>query len=103
VDQTSRAQVRLILDDETSQLKQAVETRLKAIFAKRAATRTLRSGATVKSAVAALEEMGSQYITRCVDRVADVAKDIEAFAMMQTLCSGSLKGQSPSRKSFAAN
>jgi hypothetical protein len=43
----------------------------------------LQSGATIKSVVTALEEIGADFVTRCTDQVASVAKDAEAFALIQ--------------------
>ena len=55
MDATSRAQVRLILEDSAIQAGKEVDTRVKAIHAKHAAKGLLRSGATIK-AVGALSK-----------------------------------------------
>ena len=91
MDQNSRAQIRLILEDADARARKAVNTRLKAIYAKYSARRSLQSGATVKAVVTAVEEMASQFITCCVDQVATVAKDLEAFAMIHEAVEGFLK------------
>lgn len=82
MNQPSREQVRLILDDSVIRAKKAVDTRIKAIYAKYNAKGLLKSGATIKGVVGAVEEIGSEFIKHCVDDVAPVAKDFEAFAMI---------------------
>jgi hypothetical protein len=92
MDQTSRAQIRrLILEDADVLARRAVETSLKEIYAKHAAKGSLRSGATIKAAVTALEEIAAGFVTRSVDRVTPVAKDTEAFSMLQEAVEGFLR------------
>ncbi|HEX9752915.1 MAG TPA: hypothetical protein VGA46_05645, partial [Methyloceanibacter sp.] len=57
--------------------------RLKALYGTHAARGMLQSGATIKLAIAAMEEEASKQITVCVDRVKAVAMDMEAFVMIQ--------------------
>ena len=88
------SQTRLILDDASEHLKRAVNDRIKARYAIPWRWGRLRTGpdiraalarrasATIKAAVEAMEEEASKHITACVDRVAVVAKDLEAFAMI---------------------
>lgn len=73
------------------QAKKASESRLSAIYAKYAAKGSLKSGGTIKAVVTALEEIAAEFITRCVDRVTPIAKDGEAFAMIQEAVGGFLR------------
>jgi len=91
MDQPSREQVRLILDDSVIRARKAVDTRIRKIYAKYNAKGLLKSGATIKAVVGAAEEIGSDFIKRCVDDVAPVAKDSEAFAMIKEAVEGFLK------------
>jgi hypothetical protein len=91
MDSTARAQVRLILDDLVIRTKKATETRIKRIYAKKNAAGMLRSGSTIKSVVIAVEEIAAGFVTACIDQVAPVAKDTEAFAMVQESIEGLLR------------
>jgi len=63
--------------------RKAAEDLVTAIYAKHAAKGSLHSGGTIHSVVTALEEAAAEFITRCVDQVAPVAKDTEAFAKIR--------------------
>lgn len=82
VDTNTRAQVRLILDHESDLARNAFDNRLKAIYAEHAAKGLLKSGATIKVALRAMEEIASRLIADCIDKVASVSKESEAFAMI---------------------
>lgn len=49
------------------------------MFAEHAARGTLRSGSTVKVALRAMDEVGAEFIQECVNQVALVEKDADAF------------------------
>ncbi len=83
MDQVERAQARLIIENSGDLARKAVNDRLKAIYADHAARGLLRSGATVKAGLRAMEEEASRFITGIIDQVAGVAKDVEAFAMVR--------------------
>jgi hypothetical protein len=83
VENGSRNQIRLILEDADARAKKAVNSRIKAIYGKYAARHALQSGAIVKAVVTAVEEMAADFIMDCVDRVTTVAKDPKAFAMIE--------------------
>ena len=68
-----------------------MDGRLRAIYADHSAKGLLRSGATVKVALAAMEDIASKLITSCVDQVATIAKDVEAFGMIQETVEGLLR------------
>lgn len=80
---TARAQVRLILEDLSIRAGKATEARIKTLFARQAADGMLRSGSTIRNAIDAVDEIASDFITNGVDKVATVAKDPEAFAMIE--------------------
>lgn len=82
MDTNTRAQARLILDHESDLARNAFDSRLKAICAEHAAKGLLKSGATIKVALRAMEELASRLITDLVDKVAAVSKEPEAFTMI---------------------
>jgi hypothetical protein len=82
VDTPARNQVRLILDDLTSNSEKAFSDRVAAIYSSHAAKGCLKSGATVRVALRAAEEISGSMLSRAIDEVAPVAKDVEAFAMI---------------------
>lgn len=102
MDQHARAQIRLILEDADARTKKAVDDRLKAIYADHAARGLLQSGATVKVAIGGIEEIASKFITGCIDQVATIAKDMEAFAMIEEVVEGLLKSLGGRVESAAA-
>lgn len=79
----ARAQVRLIIDDTMDLSGRAIADRLDTLFADHAARGCLQSGATAKAGVRVLEEEGAIFVSKLVDQVAAVAKDVEAFAMIR--------------------
>ena len=79
----ARAQIRLILEDADILATKAVDSRLTEVYAAQSGKGRLHSGSTVKLAIAVVEDVARQLVTKCVDRVAAVAKDVEAFAMIQ--------------------
>jgi len=91
MDQPSREQVRRILDDLLIISRKAVDNRIKRIYARNAANGLLKSGGTIKGIVGAVEEIAADFIKRAVDDVVPVAKDMEAFAMIQEAAEGLLR------------
>lgn len=88
MDQPARAQVRLILENLDDLARKTVMDRLRALYADHSARGLLRSGATVKAAVRAMEEEAGRLAEGAVDQVAAVAKDMEAFAMIEAMVQG---------------
>ncbi|MEP6589413.1 MAG: hypothetical protein ABJA84_11730 [Polaromonas sp.] len=78
----ARNQVRLILDDLTSNSEKSFSDRVAAIYSSHAAKGRLKSGATVRVALSAAEEISGDMLSTAVDQVGAVAKDVEAFAMI---------------------
>jgi hypothetical protein len=83
VDTNARAQIRLILDRENDLAKNALERRLKVLYAEHAAKGLLKSGNTIRVALQNMEELAGRLITDCTDKTTAVAKDVEAFAMIR--------------------
>lgn len=88
MDQPARAQIRLILDNLDDLARKTVMERLRALYADHAARGLLQSGATVKVGVRLMEEEAGRLAEGAVDQVAAVAKDIEAFAMIEAMVKG---------------
>ena len=82
VDTAARNQIRLILNDLTSKSEKAFSERVANIYSRHAAKGYLKSGATVKVALIAAEQISDSMISSTVNQVAPVAKDVEAFAMI---------------------
>ena len=78
----ARNQIRLILDDLTLNSEKEFSERVAAIYSNHAAKGLLKSGATVKVALRALEDIAGKMLSTAIDQVAPVAKDVEAFAMI---------------------
>ena len=83
MDSTAREQVRLILDDLEIRTKKETDARVKRIYAKKNAAGMLRSGSTIKGVVGAAEEIATEFITAATNQIATVAKDTEAFVMVE--------------------
>jgi len=79
MDQPTRHQIRLILEETGDRFKQAVDD-FHHPYISPAVDSQVRS---VIVALEAMEEEASKLITTNVDRVSAVAKDVEAFAMME--------------------
>ncbi|WP_294122547.1 hypothetical protein [Sphingomonas sp.] len=78
----ARNQIRLILDDLTLNSVKAFGDRVAAIYNSHAAKGLLKSGATVRIALSALEDISDKMLSTAIDQVAPIAKDVEAFAMI---------------------
>ncbi len=79
MDQPARKQIRLILDDASDRLKRAVDDRLNERHGGYGEDAALRS---ILAATEAIEEETGTHIAASVDRVSAVAKDAEAFVMI---------------------
>ena len=82
MDSAARTQIRLILENADDLARTAFHSRIEAIYADHSARGLLRSSATVKVCVRAMEENANGLITRNIDQVSSIAKDLEAFAMI---------------------
>ena len=91
MDTKARTQIRLILDQADDHARSAYSLSLAAIYAENGAKGRLQSGETVKSALRAMEELATKFVTGAVDGVAPVGKDIEAFAMISEAVEGLLR------------
>ena len=83
MDQPARQHIRLILEDASDRLKQAVNGKIQALHRTQASRGMLQSGNTLISSIAIIEEEASRYITDIVDGVSAIAKDVEAFALIE--------------------
>jgi hypothetical protein len=86
----ARDQVRLILDDLTSNSAKAFSDRVAAIYSDHAAKGRLQSGATVRVALRAAEDISGDLLSRVIDQISPIAKDVEAFAMISESFDGHL-------------
>lgn len=83
MDAEERKQVALILEHEGEEALRATSKLQKAMHAEHSAKGLLRSGATVKRAVEIIEDEASAFVLRAVNRVAPVAQDVDAFALIK--------------------
>ena len=65
------------------------------MHAEHSANGTLRSGATVKRAVSIIEDHAFTYVEQAVDKVAEVAKDVEAFTLIVSSFTALFRGFEP--------
>ena len=84
MDTNAREQIRRILDLLTDKNRAAFDERINQIYASHSAQGRLRSGSTIIAALQAMEESGEATLSSSIDQVGDVAKDVEAFAMLHT-------------------
>ena len=84
MDKIERAQIRLLLEHLGAELRDKASLRNRAMHAEHAAKHTLQSGATVRAALGIVEELATAFVKDVVAAVSDVAKDVEAFNMIQT-------------------
>ena len=84
MDKVERAQILLLLEHLGAELREKAALRNRAMHAEHAAQHTLQSGATVHAALGIAEELATAFVKDVVAAVADVAKDVEAFNMVQT-------------------
>lgn len=95
MDKRERNQVRLILEHLSSETLRATENAQKAMHAEHSANGTLRSGATVKRAVSIIEDHAISFVEQAVDKVAEVAKDVEAFTLIVSSFTALFRGFEP--------
>lgn len=84
MDKIERAQIRLLLEHLGAELREKAALRNRAMHAEHAAKHTLQSGATVRAALGIAEELATAFVKDVVAAVSNVAKDVEAFNMIQT-------------------
>lgn len=94
MDAEERKQVELILDHEGEAATRATTTRLKAMHAEFSAKGTFRSGATIKRTVQIIEEEANSFIRCAINRVAPVAQDMDAFALISARLSANFRAWS---------
>lgn len=82
MDAAEREQVCLILEHEGEQALRAKAKLQQELIAQHAAKGVLQSGATIKRTVAYIEPEASAFVLRAVNRVAPVAQDTDAFALI---------------------
>jgi hypothetical protein len=90
VEIAARNQIRLILDDLTANGERDLGERIAAIYSSHAAKGRLMSGATIKMALRATEDISGTMLSRAIDQVASIAKDVESFAMISEAFDGHL-------------
>jgi hypothetical protein len=78
-----RTQVRRILDYLLELAGRDFDERRKAIFADHSAKGLLKSGATIRRVVRAMEEVAAKFVSDAVEKVSVIAQDTEAFAHLQ--------------------
>lgn len=84
MDKVERAQIRLLMEHLVAERRVKAALLNRAMHADHAAKHTLRSGATVRAAVGIAEELAMAFVKDTVAAVADVARDVEAFNMIET-------------------
>jgi len=91
MDQSTREQVRLILEDADDLARKAVQEHIQAVITNQNKRGMLNSSMTVGAALVVLEEDGRLLIKECVDRVSALAMDVEAYAMISETARGFLQ------------
>lgn len=92
MDALERNQVRLILEHESSEHSRLSTEQIRQMYSDHAAKGYLRSGETVKRALAIVEEQASVFVAKAVDEVAAVAQDADAFAMLSSNLTALFRG-----------
>lgn len=82
MDAVEREQVSLILEQEGEKALHATAKLQQELISYHAGKGVLQSGATIKRTVANIEPEASAFVLRAVNRVAPVAQDIDAFALI---------------------
>jgi hypothetical protein len=82
VDTLESNQVRLILEHLTSETLRLTENDQKAMHAEHSAKGCLRSGSTVKRAIAIVEEHARKFVEQAVEQTSAVAQDLDAFNLI---------------------
>lgn len=92
MDTLERNQVRLILEQLSSETLRTTEEEQKAMHAEHASKGLLRSGGTIKRAVRIVEEQASSFVEKSVERVSAVAQDVDAFALISSSLTAVFRG-----------
>lgn len=103
MDQEVTEQIRLILTDADESARQTVKRHIDDVNAQHGLRGTTHSSMRVGAAIIVLEQDGSQFIKDAVDRVASVAKNAEAFALLDDAVRGFLSFLSASFDDVASN
>ena len=80
MDQSTRKQIRRVIEDEDARARCAVKDRLKEIYADFAARGELESDLARIAALEALEELSAQFIWGCASKVRVISAGSEALA-----------------------
>jgi hypothetical protein len=79
VSSSAHHQVELVLRDAVNEYTAALSQRLLAMYANHSAKGRLQSGATVRVAVRAMDELACEAVERMSERVREVARDSESY------------------------
>jgi hypothetical protein len=82
VDQLERAQIRIILEHLGAEFSIRSADKLKVLYQRYEEEGLSHSDSTIAAAISLIEGEAFEYIEQAVDRVAAVAKDTEAFALI---------------------
>jgi hypothetical protein len=84
VNTDAREQIRLTLDHLYEKASTAFSASIDGMFAAHSAKGQLRSGSTLIEALKIMEKSGEVLLNQTLDKVAAIAQDTDAFAMLQT-------------------
>ena len=84
MDERQRSQISLLLSDILDLSCKSVRDGLQALLADHSASGRLQSAATIKVAIRLFEETAGTFVDKATDAVAAVAKDVEAFAKIES-------------------
>jgi hypothetical protein len=92
MDERQRQQISLIIEHELERALRAVPTERDRIFAQSSAKGTLRSGATVKQVIAAVEEIADRLLATLVTKCGAVSHEPAAFEMIEAAAAAFFNG-----------
>lgn len=84
MDKLERIQIELIMDHLCSETLRKTADQQNAMIAEQAANGTMRSGATIKRAVAIIEDRADDCLKQAINQVSEVARDVDAFDLIVT-------------------
>ena len=93
MDNSERAQIRLLLEHLGSEYNRLCGEAQKAMHAKHAANGCLQSGATIKAAIRIAEEQSDTFVDKLINDVAAVAQDIEAYNLILAALTSQFRGR----------
>jgi len=77
-----RAKLRLLLEAENDMGEDTFAEKLRAIYVSSSGRGGFQSGNTIGLAIDMFDSLAKNFITRCVDQAATIARDTEAFALV---------------------